>query len=135
MLAAVERDHLAGHGGRGQDEADSSRDLRELWPVLQGHRGLLVAKLLEALALARERRAWPDAIDADPGRQRQSESSGQGPERALGNGVGKKIGGQLPDPLIEKVDDIAVHALWKLAGEGLAQHQRRAQIGLDMTIP
>ena len=40
-----------------------------------------------------------------------------------------------PDPLVEHVDDHALGVRRQRAGELLHQHERRAQVGLDMRVP
>jgi hypothetical protein len=42
---------------------------------------------------------------------------------------------QVPDALVDDVDDVTLGPLLKLSGEVLDQHERGAQIALQMQIP
>src|SRR5262245_13368215 len=62
MLAAVERDHLAGHGWRIQDEQDGARDLARTGAVAERHGGRLLGELLLGLARRGQRGTGTDAV-------------------------------------------------------------------------
>src|SRR5262249_36414083 len=111
MLPPVQRNHLPGHGRALQYEADRARDLRGLGAMPEWHRRLLVAELLRALALAGQGRPRADAVDPDVRRQGESHGAGEGPQPDLGHGIGNEVGGELPDPLVQEVDDVALAVL------------------------
>src|SRR5439155_25042897 len=104
MLAAVESDHLTRHCRRGEDETDRCGDLLRTGAASQRKRGALARELFFALAWARQRRAWPDAVDPDARGERERHRLGQSPEPSLADRVGDEIRRQAPHPLIEHVD-------------------------------
>src|SRR5919199_5845944 len=70
VLAAVERDHLPGHGAGADDETDGVRDLIRARTAPEEQRGALALEILGRLAGARERRSRADGVDAHLRRQR-----------------------------------------------------------------
>src|SRR5258707_4314157 len=135
MLAAVEGDHLPGQRRRLQDEAKGAADLLGRGAATERQPRALLGELGVALARAWQRRARADGVDAHARRQGERERLRQAPQRDLADRVRGEVRRQVPDPLIQQVDDIGLEVAGQARGQRLHEHDRRAQIGLEMGVP
>ena len=137
MLAAIERDHLAGHRRRFQDEAHRRRDLA---------RGWCRAATASLRQRSRNCARGSGAGSAASGRARSPLTRMRGASASaivwvrvhsprLADRVGHEIRRQIPHPLIEQVDHDAAGIGGQQRREILDQHERRPQIDRQMRVP
>ena len=91
VLAPVERDHLASHGWRAQDEKHRIRNFLRRGAMAQGHGPALLLEFSLALIDAAEGWPWADRVHADARRQRLGHGPGGCPERGFAERVGKEM--------------------------------------------
>ena len=94
---------------------------------LQRHGAGLGLELRRGLMDRGQGRAGPDAVDPDARRQRLRQRPRRPPQAVARQGVGEEARIGLQHPLVQQVDD--GRPVRRLFGEGLGQHDRRAQIG------
>ena len=135
MLSAVERDHLAGHRRRSENEFDGRGHLAGSAAAPERHHSGLALELFRALPRARQRRSRADPVDPDARGERERHGLRESPQTRLGQGVGDEVLGQVPHPLVEYVDDIAGPVRRQRGRHCLHQHEGRAQIGLHVPVP
>ena len=107
MLAAVDRNHLAGDARRAGEEQDGVGDFRRRRAALQQDGCALLGEILIALAGIGERRTRSDGVHADAGGERLGHGARGREEGRLRQRVGEELGRELQDPLIDDVDDRA----------------------------
>ena len=135
MLAAIEHDHLPGHRGRRQDEVYRTADLFGRSAAPQGQRGAQATEARRRLMDAWQGGTRTDRIDANRRRERRRQRFGQYPQRGLAERIREEMGAQVPHALVDDVDDVALYPLLQLSGEVLDQHERGAQIALQVQVP
>ena len=135
VLAAIERDHLPGHGGQGEDGEQGAADLGGRGAVAERDTRALPGELLVALARARQGGPGADRIHPDARGESEGEALGERPQPGLGDAVGDEMRGERPHALVQHVDHDALGALRQGGGEVLGEHEGGAQIGLEMGIP
>ena len=122
MLAAVKGQHLAGHRRGIEDEADGLGDFAGRGAALQQGGLNLPVKIFFSLMNALEDRPGPDRVDAHARRERLREHACGAPQPRFRDRIGEELRRQVPDPLVDHVDDMTFAALGQARDDALVRN-------------
>lgn len=135
MLAAIESNHLSSQRRSCENKSYCRRYLFRRSASAEDRRSALALEIVIGLMDASQNRTRTDGIDAYAWCQRLGESSRRRPKPRLGDRVGEEIRGQVPNPLIDDVDDVALATRWQTYGHCLSEEHGCLEIDAEMQIP
>ena len=129
MLAAVDRDHLARDAGRAcQDTSPHRRSRPGTCPRPSSTAALCCAKSSSACRTLVRVGPGPIALTRIRGASAWAMVCVAAEQRRLGQSVGVELGRELPDSLVDDIDDAAVPPGASCRAKSLRQEDGRAQV-------